>query len=229
MKQVQLRLLSDATFGRGDGVPGLVDNEIEYDQQSGLPRVKGRTLKGLITEECSNLLFAMISFADRKSLEQLHHSAQMLFGSPGSRDEDEGRLHFGTGSLHPQILYAIEREMSRPGSALTADEVLMAATGVRRQSAVDHASDAPASETLRSARVLVRETVFFFPLTELSPLNNEDWQLLTVCVATLRRGGKNRNRGCGRLECRLFDNDQDRTIQWSDELLNRVFNTGEAP
>jgi len=37
-------LLSDTTFGRGEGVPGLVDEEVEHDRY-GLPYLRGRTLE----------------------------------------------------------------------------------------------------------------------------------------------------------------------------------------
>jgi hypothetical protein len=29
--QLRIQLLSDATFGRGDGVAGLIDQEVEHD------------------------------------------------------------------------------------------------------------------------------------------------------------------------------------------------------
>ena len=43
--QLRLTLLSDATFGSGDGVAGLVDAEVQHDYV-GLPFLGGRTLKG---------------------------------------------------------------------------------------------------------------------------------------------------------------------------------------
>ena len=52
---LKLTLLSDGTFASGDGVSGLVDREIEHDA-FGLPFLRGRTLKGLLSEEADNLL-----------------------------------------------------------------------------------------------------------------------------------------------------------------------------
>src|SRR5437762_1647556 len=57
--QLQLELESDTAFGRGEGLAGLLDDEVEYDLATGLPFVRGRTLKGLLVEECANLLFAV--------------------------------------------------------------------------------------------------------------------------------------------------------------------------
>ena len=62
-----IELLTDTTFGRGDGVAGLVDEEVEHDSQTGLPIIRGRTLKGLLVEECANLLYALPGRTDLES------------------------------------------------------------------------------------------------------------------------------------------------------------------
>src|SRR5947209_3452288 len=56
---IHLTLLSDGTFGRGDGVASLVDEEVEYNPQTGLPEIGARRLKGLLVEECANILFGL--------------------------------------------------------------------------------------------------------------------------------------------------------------------------
>lgn len=53
--KMKIQLLSDTTFGRGDGVAGLIDQEVEHDAD-GFPYLRGRTLKGLLSEECDNLI-----------------------------------------------------------------------------------------------------------------------------------------------------------------------------
>jgi len=49
---------TDATFGRGDGVASLIDAEVQHDRY-GLPFLGGRSLKGLLEEECASILFAL--------------------------------------------------------------------------------------------------------------------------------------------------------------------------
>lgn len=204
MKQIQLRLLSDATFGRGDGVPGIVDDEIDHDSETGLPFIKGRTIKGLVVEECSNILYSVAQW-NPSFLKRMEMSAQRLFGSPGSRKDDEGRLHFGEANVDESIGDRIRQIVRASSPIVSAAEVLNSLTGIRRRSAMNEETEAPADETLRSARVLMRDTVFFCRLVEVSPLHEEDWRLLAAAVAGIRRGGKNRNRGAGRLECSLLD------------------------
>ena len=43
---LHLKLKSDTTFGRGDGIPGVVDEEVEHNPNTGLPFLRGKTLKG---------------------------------------------------------------------------------------------------------------------------------------------------------------------------------------
>src|SRR5438874_9353821 len=96
--QLRMSLESDATFGRGEGLAGLVDEEIEYDVATGLPFVRGRTLKGLLVEECANLLFALQK-ASSSALPPLEESAERLFGRPGSGQQSAALLHVGPAHL----------------------------------------------------------------------------------------------------------------------------------
>ena len=220
MKRIRIKLLSDGTFGRGDGVPGIVDDEIDYDIATGLPFLKGRTLKGLIVEECSNILFSVSRFAPG-SLSALEASAGRLFGAPGSTEHDEGSLHFGEALVDEAIRIAIRHAVTGARRIVQPVEILNAFTGVRRRSAIDEVSDAPKDETLRSARIVMRGIELFAPIIEIRAVEDLDWQLLAASIAGLRRGGKNRNRGAGKLECALLDDTTDQTATWSSDFLKR--------
>src|SRR4051812_48874629 len=94
MLQLWLRfhLESDATFGRGDGIPGLIDRDVALDEY-GCPYLHGRTLKGLLVESCADLLFAL-----GKSTDEWKEAAAALFGLAGSRHE-QGILYLGHAQL----------------------------------------------------------------------------------------------------------------------------------
>ncbi len=220
MKQIKIRLLSETTFGRGDGVAGLVDDEIDYDPGTGLPFVKGRTVKGLLVEECANILDSLAR-ACPAAVPDLEQSAQRLFGSAGSREQDAGWLHYGEAHVADAIRQSVASAIATPGQLVSPMEILDSLTGIRRRSAVDEESESPADETLRSVRVLVRETEFFAPLVELQPLDSADWPLLTACVAAVRRVGKNRHRGAGHVECSLWENGKDVTPRQLEQFTRK--------
>jgi RAMP superfamily protein len=195
-------MISDATFGRGDGVAGLIDTEVEYDAGTGLPFLRGSVVKGLLAEECANILFAL-SRGNPAASARLALAAKVLFGQPGSTLDDDALMQVGAAIL-PQDLYEAVTSNIKRGE-LTAADVLESLTSIRRQTAVDEITGAPDEGSLRSLRVVLRETTFTAPLSFDRDPQNYELALLAACVLSLRRGGTGRNRGRGRLRAWLND------------------------
>ncbi|HFQ93261.1 MAG TPA: hypothetical protein ENK32_04585 [Anaerolineae bacterium] len=196
---LRIKLLSEAAFGRGDGVAGYVDQEVEYDAVTGLPFIRGRVVKGLLVEECANILYALPE--DRRR--PFEAAARFLFGSPGSGLNSQAGMRVGAArlpdDLREAVLYAVREENLRP------DEVLSALTDLRRQTAVDHTSGVPEDGSLRAMRVLRRGLRLQADVTFVKslPEDGPELALLGACAAAWRRGGIGRNRGRGRLEAYL--------------------------
>jgi hypothetical protein len=57
---LKIKLESEAAFGRGDGVAGLVDAEVQHDDY-GFPFLHGRTIKGLLVQECADIRTSLSS------------------------------------------------------------------------------------------------------------------------------------------------------------------------
>lgn len=196
---LKFTLKSDATFGRGDGVAGVVDSEVQHDPY-GLPYLGGRALKGLLGEECANILFAL---EQQGRAQRWHAAAQRLFGSPGSGEAEQSLMRVGDARLPKELRQAVERGFER--GELTREQVLHSLTAIRRQTAVDAETGAPLKETLRSMRVILRETSFEAELTFLAEPTPDDLALLAACVKAWRRAGTGRNRGRGELVAKLCD------------------------
>ncbi len=198
---LKLTLESDATFGRGDGVSGLVDLEVEHDAATGLPFVRGRTLKGLLVEECANILHAL-EMAKASGHGRFQEAAQRLFGIAGSSLTTGGAIHVGAAQLHEELCSAITADVE--AGRLRPAEVLEMFTDIRRQTAVNEKTGVPEDKSLRSSRVLLRGTELFAQIDVALPEEDrEALALLGACVAGLRRGGVGRNRGRGRLKASL--------------------------
>ena len=193
---LHLKLLSDATFGRGDGVAGLVDSEVEHDI-NGLPFLRGRTLKGLLAEECSNILFTLGKHTT------LQEAARKLFGNPGSDEASGAIMRVGAAQLPEDLREVIRASIANKN--LQPAEVLESLTAIRRQTAVDVATGAPDTGSLRSMRVILRDTVFTATLTFFEKPEEVHLALLAACVKAFRRAGTGRNRGRGRLVAWLQD------------------------
>jgi len=203
----QIVLLSDATFGRGDGMAGVVDQEVEHDSH-GFPYLHGRTLKGLLSEACDSLTAALPAPGRWTA------ALQRLFGSAGSSPTTAGVWTFGDAVLPDDLraVVAAQQHEARAGgpSSLTPAMVLDSLTTIRQQTAIDTRSGTPEEGSLRAARVVRRELTFASRLTAPSA-ESDDLALLAAGALALRQLGSGRSRGRGRVRCDLV-NGQGETI-----------------
>lgn len=193
---LEIQLMSDSTFGRGDGIAGLVDVEIEYDPMSGLPYIGGRRIKGLLVEACADILYAS------GNLPWLVEAAAQLFGRAGSQAKQEAWLQVGRAELPPSLQAAIRQDIAQGNFRV--DDVLRSLTSIRRQTAIDDVTGAPETGSLRSMRVVRRGLIFTSQLTLNLPSKDMESSvlqaLLAVCARAAQRGGMGRNRGRGKLQ-----------------------------
>lgn len=193
---LRFTLESDATFGRGDGIPGLIDQDVALDRE-GFPYLHGRTLKGLLNEVCADILYALRGRGTDWSA-----AANGLFGEPGSDDRGQGVMSVGHAQLPEALRQAARYELAR--KTWTSEDITRSLTTVRRQTAVE-VRGAPDPNTLRSVRVILRETPFEARLDCMRDLTSAEKGLLAACVKGLRRAGTARNRGRGLLSTHLQD------------------------
>lgn len=217
---LSVTLESDATFARGEGTGSEVDTEVEHDSATGLPFVRGRVLKGLLTEECANILFALVGNSAEPKLQQ---AAGRLFGRAGSTMQDDGLLRVGTARLPADLISAVQAQVEI--DKLDPADVLASLTDVRRQTSVDD-DGLPQAGSLRSARVVLRGVAFVAPLS-LPAQDTDGMALLAACVKAVRRGGLGRNRGRGRLTLALQKDGRDVTANHFD-MFAKLVASGEA-
>ncbi|HMV85110.1 MAG TPA: RAMP superfamily CRISPR-associated protein [Blastocatellia bacterium] len=214
--KLEVKLLSDATFGRGDGVAGLIDAEVEHDEY-GLPYLRGRTIRGLLVEECANIFYAL---AGHSALAQLEPAAAQLFGCAGSTADEMGKLKVGSATLPEKFRMAVAGEVKN--ERLTKEEILNSMTTIRRQTAID-TTGAPLKNSLRSMRVVLRDITFTSTLTLDDGVGLQTaLSLLAACALGLRRGGTGRNRGRGRLSCKLLDANSNDITQSSFDCFRNL-------
>jgi len=210
---LHFELSSAATFGRGDGLPGLVDSEVEHDAY-GFPFLRGRTLRGLLAEEMESLLYALGNRPELKS------ARDRLLGEEARLLDETGILHVGHAQFPEAVrqLIAAEveaekekarQEKERTGKNekplfFTREAVLDSVTALRRQTAMTHLG-APEPASLRAQRVILRTTRFEAQLHFDEDPQPLELALLTASVLAWRRAGTGRNRGRGRLRAWLND------------------------
>ena len=205
---LKFTLLSDATFGRGDGVAGWVDAEVQHDAY-GLPYLGGKTLKGLLGAACAEILSALgLGKNNVPNLEKWEAAARFLFGTPGSGRGEAAKMRVGNAMLPPDLRLKIAEEFP-PDNDLTRQRKARAAnlnslTALRRQTAMDARTGAPKENSLRTMRVILKGTPFIAKLDFTETPNDYAKQLLAATVKSFNRACTGRNRGRGRLKAELF-------------------------
>jgi CRISPR/Cas system CSM-associated protein Csm3 (group 7 of RAMP superfamily) len=213
--KLTIKLLSDTTFGRGDGVAGLIDQEVEHDVY-GFPYLRGRTLKGLLSEECDNLI-AVLSHHKR----DWEEVACKLFGTLGSTLGTMAAVHVGDACLPDDLRQAVAFQIQ--DETLTKTEVLDSLTTIRRQTAINPESGTPDEGSLRSYRVILRDLCFTADLIFEEIPNDEMLSLLAVGAMALRRLGSGRNRGRGHVKCTLHNSEgNDITHQYMNHFGKEI-------
>lgn len=217
--KLKIKLLSDTTFGRGDGIAGLIDQEVEQDKY-GFPYLRGRTLKGLLSDECDNLINTLPEENQKNYWENI---ACDLFGIPGSKLETIAKMHIGDACLPDDLRQAVAYEID--SEKLTNQDVLSSLTTIRRQTAIDWENGVADKGSLRSFRVVIRELEFAAGLLFETQPTDEMLSLLAVSSLALRRLGSGRNRGRGHVNCTLHDVDGNEITQQYLKLFRTVGET----
>ena len=193
---LKIKLESDAAFGRGDGVAGMVDTEVQHDQ-NGFPFLSGRTIKGLLVQECADILASL-----SKNRSQWEQHAKRLFGAPGNLPGDGAIMTIGSALLPEDLRLAIKSDIGK--KSIRPAEILDLFTAIRSQTAIDE-SGVARDGSLRRIRVILRKTIFEAELAFVLQPTDHDLALLAACIKAFRRAGTGITRGLGRLSAELLD------------------------
>ena len=196
-KNLTVCLLSDTTFGRGEGMAGLVDVEVEHDK-CGLPFIGGKVLHGLLRDTWLSMW---------ESFNSLGSAAELVLGQEATLDPtEEAILEIKDAVLPDEVQDWVRYAVHRKTNPLRPEQILSSLTDIRRQTAQSRKTGAPEKTTLRSSRVVVRKISFQAPLIWRRDPTPEEKKVLALCALGTRHGGLGRNRGRGFLQLTLDGN-----------------------
>lgn len=227
---LRIELLSETTFGRGDGQAGEVDLEVQHDPM-GLPYWSGRAVKGVLVNECADILAAL---GGERSPENLRKAAASLFGNAGSRLSDGGHVSFSEAHLPGELLKLLKWQLQKRCKLIIEDqsatdtqkverveqqkmrfrrELLSTLTSERSQTRLEEDGSA-AEGSLRTQRVLLRGIEFISTISTFRDLTDDEKGLLAACAKALRVIGSGRNRGRGQVKVKIYDGQSEVTNNW---------------
>lgn len=188
-----MELLSDALPGSGEGLAGIIDADVNYDD-CGLPYIPAKRLKGILRE-------AALDLCDVGKLTETQLAT--LFGKRGEMRGTAFRLSDGYLPDYPQ-LRAFLKECSKNeqcqkeyGSVFHRQAVLDFYSYTRSQTAIEDEGESVGvakEHSLRTFRVLKKGLTFGF---ECESLSKDDLEKLNLICAVTRRFGSSRTRGLG--------------------------------
>lgn len=199
-KFIQLELISDSTFGCGQGTAGIVDIEVEHDEL-GLPFLGGKTLRGLLRDSWLSM---------HHCFPELFSSAERIFGVEADFEE-HSIMGIGDCVLCDSIRRCIEVAENRQNHSISPAWVLEALTDIRWQTSEERSTGAPAETTLRSARVVLHGLKLQAPIYWLSDPNDDDCRCLALALLATRHAGLGRNRGRGFIRLTI-DGESEKTM-----------------
>jgi len=186
LQTIRMELLSDTTFGRGEGTAGQVDVEVDHDEL-GIPFVNGKTIRSLLRD---TWLTMQPQFPDLQS------AARRVFGPHAELDET-GILRIGRASIGAEDREWIKAAVERKTQPVPADAILSGFTDIRSQTSEDRETGAPQRATLRSMRVVIRGLDLSAELRWLDTPTADDVRCLALALLGTRHAGLSRNRGRG--------------------------------
>jgi CRISPR/Cas system CSM-associated protein Csm3 (group 7 of RAMP superfamily) len=193
-----ITLESDTLPGSGQGIAGLIDIDVRHDD-SGLPYLHGRTVKGLLRAALSDLdeMPGVPDAALKPAFEMLGKPEQpgTLHIGPATTGSDNLRAHLKNAKISPQV-------------------ALQALTRLRRQTKIDEETGAAEDHTLRTLRVLSAGLEMRAALQQPDPFTDAQKGVMAALACALRRIGTRRTRGLGCVRARLHDGTSDVTDQW---------------
>lgn len=198
---IRIELLSDTTFGRGEGTAGVVDVEVDHDEL-GLPFLGGKALRGLLHDSWLSM---------SQSFKELQPSAQRILGIDFDLAESS-IVRIGDAVVDDATRKWIQGAEYRKEKPVSPSMILHALTDVRYQTAEERSTGAPARTSLRSVRVLIRKLILDSPLFWLGSPSEIDCRCLALMLLATRHAGLGRNRGRGHIRLTL-DGEADATVR----------------
>ena len=190
--KMTIRTVTETMLGSGESLPGIVDNDIRYDE-NGIPYMNAKTLKGHLREQMNLILNVAAEKYGNINLSE-------LLGSDDADSEKKmGRLHFSkvrpSKPVRKEICKWISNGDTTPNEILEALTIINTYTRIGSNGIVENGS-------LRSAR-LFRKGLILESYIDADSISDLEESLLIDSVKALQHIGTMKSKGKGVVECSL--------------------------
>jgi len=215
---IEIELLSEAIFGSGQSVPGLVDTDIVHDEY-GFPYMKAKTFKGNLRKSAEEIV-ELLKYKYKKDYSVY---LEELFGKSNNWLDNQNSLKFSDCCLDENVRKILINAVLE--KKIRNDEILDSLTEIRSFTSID-ADGSAKKGSLRQARVIKRGLKFYTTLESSLELTDIKLSIIAAAVCSLRHIGSMRTRGKGEVSCRLLKRNggllEDITGRYVSMLIDEV-------
>ncbi|MHB2156394.1 RAMP superfamily CRISPR-associated protein [Calditrichota bacterium GD2] len=199
---IRLTLESDTLTGSGEGFGAVIDNDIVFDEL-GLPYIPAKRIKGCLRQSAEevNDMLVLSNLSEQFNLDE-------VFGKQGSEESAPVFFHNlyleDYDNLRSWLKYYLNQEEWK--QFLSPEIILDYFTILRQQTAIDEEKGKAKEHSLRTSRVL-RKGISFVGEINFWSEDKRMIEVLSLACRNLRYIGTRRNRGFGKIKCKLLKND----------------------
>jgi len=195
---LEIELQSAASPGSGEGWAQMIDSDIVYDAY-GLPFIPARRVKGILREMAEDVAHAVIRAGLQKKYHLTETSVADLFGEQGQTAAAGLMVDNAYLAEYDDLQPWLEWTKLHVPHLATPENVITVFTDIRRQTKIE--KGVAKDTSLRQIRVLKCGLKFNGKIMLQNSSASEE--LLKLAVGVARALGGKRNRGLGKIQCRL--------------------------
>lgn len=214
---LEIRLRSATSPGSGEGWAGMIDSDIIFDEL-GLPYIPARRIRGILREMAYDVGVTCGPYLKNISPPFSIDDVDKLFGNPGQSQASLLRIENAYLEDYQHIRQWIDWTQRRMPEIITPERVVAVFTHLRQQTAIEATYGVAKPGSLRTTRVLNRNQKFISQVYIESDKPGHE-ALIALAVQITRYLGSKRNRGLGKVKCRLLDaQNTDVSQKWLDQI-----------
>lgn len=206
--KLEIKLLSDALIGSGEGFGAVIDSDIVFDKY-GIPYVPAKRIKGCLRdsalEVCEIFKNSQIGYLTNYGFD----AVKDLFGVPGKDKPSPLYISNLTIKDYDTMLPFINYFSNKYENIVNSESLRKIFTQIRQQTSIEYG--VAKEHSLRTVRVAKKNIIFRGDI-ELEEENKDFIKLLFLACINLKRFGTKRNRGFGEIKCRLYEDGKEMNL-----------------
>jgi CRISPR-associated protein Csx10 len=217
---LELILKSSCLIGSGEGFGTLIDSDVVFDE-IGIPYIPAKRIKGCLRdsaiEVCEMFDLANINLFGQSAQKTKNpfEIVDFIFGKTGNAQPAQVYFSNLTIENYSDAIQWLKYFMDEDNEIINKNAIINQFAEIRQQTSIDYEIGSAKEHSLRTIRVVKKGFLFKGTIDVVEEIESVPKILYFAC-SNLKRIGTKRNRGFGKVECKLYENSTE--INFLNEL-----------